>query len=493
MSTVVLGKYADTRFRCERDNEADLRGAVYVLGTQGSGKSTLLANLAEGFTAAGDGVLVVDTKGELAEDIASRTRHFPDRLVYVAPGLTDYPDGKRYWVLNPFEFDRSRDDLEELAVGNLLALFARMGLVTDQMTQVGLVLEMTARLALVLPKPSLPDLRRILYDEGLRARLLTHPRLNSDDDPVGDFWRAFERKTRSQKEEQIRSTVARINKLTTSAVMKRLLANPISTVRLADWLDGGKLVVANLGAKLSPTDSKALGNLVAAHLMGAAYRRPTVNQATVRIWRVIVDEFHELAGDQFAEQITQLRKYSVFPVLAHQNLSQLSGKLQNTVMSCPVRFFLRTTAEDRGLIHRLFGPETAQGLDRLPLFHARAHVPRGINDVETLVLPGWWAERDEGQLAAAWLATGNTACTLPAPPPASPPTTPGETEPAPAAEDEHVAEHQNGHLLDGWEIAEEPIPEDHPRSDPPDGLAAETYPAGHRDAVADRPAHLLDE
>ncbi len=132
---------------------------------------------------------------------------------------------------------------------------------------------------------------------------------------------------------------------------------------------------------------------------------------------MIVDEFHELAGPQFAELITQARKYRVFPVIAHQNLAQLGDGLTNAVISCPLRFFLAVSAEDRLAIRRLFGDATAAGLANLPRFQARVHLREGAEGVfrqETLKLPGWWAERDPGQLQRAIAAAEDDRFTLPA-------------------------------------------------------------------------------
>ncbi len=414
MAEVRLGRYADTLYPCVRDAEADLRCAAYAVGTQGTGKSTLLANLAEQFTAAGEGVLVVDIKGELAEDIAARTRHV-DRLVYVAPGENVFPSGRRYWALNPFEFDRSQPHLEDVAVANLLSLFERMGLVRlDTMVQVRQLLQMSARLALALPRPTLPDLLQILSDASLRSRLLADPAVPP---AVRRFWESYRELTPHQQREKATSTVPRLNEFLSSTVVDRLVSPRRSTVRLAEWLDAGKLVVCNLGTNLAQEISRLLGNFVVANLVNAAYARPTANEARVRTWRVIVDEFHELAGPQFAELITQARKYRVFPVIAHQNLAQLGDGLTNAVISCPLRFFLAVSAEDRLAIRRLFGDATAAGLANLPRFQARVHLREGAEGVfrqETLKLPGWWAERDPGQLQRVIATAEDDRFTLPA-------------------------------------------------------------------------------
>lgn len=514
MSSVTLGRYASTWVPCERDPDRDLRAAAYVLGIAGTGKSTLLANLAEQCAAAGEGVLVVDIKGELAEDIVSRTKLPPERVVYVAPGECDFPDGRRYWTLNPLEFDRSRPALESMAVGNLLSLFERMGMAKlDRMVQVRQLLQMTTRLALMLPEPTLPDLMRLLYEPTLRARLVQDPRLS---DAVRRFWDRFEEMTPRERRDKADSTFPRLNEFLSDVVVDHLVSSPRSTVRLAEWLDAGKLVVMNLGKNVALEVNTLLGNFVVASLVNAAYAHPTVNQGGGRIWRVLIDEFQELAGPQFSELIAQARKYQVFPILAHQNLAQLSDELTNAVLSCPIRFFLSTSAEDRTVIRRLFGEETADGLDRLPRFQARVHLRDGAEGrfrQETLRLADWWAERDDRQLTAAIAAADDDRFTVrdracsrmdqrtdtvqadphhpfaAAVPPAAPPPAANQG----ARRDQPRVPRRILDALpqpDGEEAAGGAV---HLRPEPGAPLPAQAHPAGDRHPRRVRPARILDQ
>src|SRR5689334_18211457 len=76
---------------------ADLWSA-HVVGVPGFGKSTFLANLALQCAAAGEGVIVLDVKGDLVESILARTEYW-DRVVWVEPH-TAAARG-HYWSLNP--------------------------------------------------------------------------------------------------------------------------------------------------------------------------------------------------------------------------------------------------------------------------------------------------------------------------------------------------------------------------------------------------------
>lgn len=77
-------KSRPTYFRYKLEVPAEDIRSLHIIGQPGYGKSTLLGNLAEQFAAAGEGVVLVDIKGDLAQEIASRTA-FPDRLIYIDP------------------------------------------------------------------------------------------------------------------------------------------------------------------------------------------------------------------------------------------------------------------------------------------------------------------------------------------------------------------------------------------------------------------------
>jgi hypothetical protein len=504
VAEVVLGRYRETWYRCERPAR-QLRSAAYVIGIQDMGKSTLLANLAEQFAGAGEGVLVIDTKGELAEDIAARTTH-ADRLIYVTPGETDYPSGTRYWTLNPLEFDRTRPHLREAAIKNLLALFDRMELADlGRMPQLRQLLYMLSQLAMRLPEPTLGDYLRLLADARLRRRLLADPTLT---EAVVAFWTRYDRMTPKQQDEKATTTLPRLNELLAAPVISRVVASPRSTIRLSDWLDAGKLVVINAGKKFDGETRRLLGNFLVAAVVNAGYARPTINAAPgMRTWRVIVDEFHQLAGEQFAEIIEQLRKHQVFPVIAHQNLSQLSDRLTAAATSCALRFFLRVSPDDQPAIRKLFGPTVSDGLAVLPQYHARVQLPNEL-DVKTLQLPGWWAERNDAQLAAAEAAADDDRFTVRealSPPPSersdevSDIPSPLPTTPTPASTPA-ASERTGPRLLDAFDEIPEvpdadprPVEPDQPARRPRSPVAAQAHPERDPDPDRDRPVRLLDQ
>lgn len=397
---ISLGKRESSRYRFEMAGR-ELESAIYVVGAPNMGKSTLLGNLAEQFAGIPNrGVLVLDIKGDLAHEIASRTHH-ADRLVYFAPGECRFPEGDRTWALNPFEVDgRDRASVARVAAG-IPSLFERLGLADlQQMANIRQTLEATTQLALRDAEPTLLHLPLLLYHEPTRERLLTRhvwPMTRV-------FWRKeFDTLTPSERRRKVGTTASRLTTLLSSPSINALVGTYRSTLRLREFLEQGKFVVCNLGTGLPREVGITIGNLIMGMLIEATYARPEHGR---NAWSVIVDEFHLFVGNAFAEIITQARSYKLYPVLAHQGHSQLSGEagrgagsLQEAVTQAPLRFTLSG------------GPDDDRERFSAKLRYRRG--PRGTPRTEELLLEDWWGDVVPGQLDRAIAAAADDRYTLP--------------------------------------------------------------------------------
>ena len=63
------------------------------------------------------GCSLLDIKGELAQDVAARTKH-PDRVIYLDPARAH--KHRRYYTFNPLDFDRT--EIAELRALQQLAV-----------------------------------------------------------------------------------------------------------------------------------------------------------------------------------------------------------------------------------------------------------------------------------------------------------------------------------------------------------------------------------
>ncbi|MDP9359294.1 MAG: DUF853 domain-containing protein, partial [Chloroflexota bacterium] len=143
------------------------------MGQPGFGKSVTEGNLFEGFADAGEGVLLIDVKGDLAEQVVRRTKHI-DRVVYVAPHAA--AEHEHYWSLNPLDFDRGNRLDFEFYANALFQIFVRVGTVDPAiMVKIKKVMTEAVRLALARRDTTLTDVYLALWDADHRAYLLGSP------------------------------------------------------------------------------------------------------------------------------------------------------------------------------------------------------------------------------------------------------------------------------------------------------------------------------
>lgn len=351
---------------------ANSRVPIQVLGIPGVGKSTLLGVQADEAIDQDEGVIVFDIKdGQLARDLAGRTRH-PDKLIYV-----EFKHSRRFthpWSLNLLEHTDPA-----AMVDAVMELFQRLGVFTEEMTLVKQNLLFGLWLASTDPQATIFTLIKLLTESRERRRLLA---MAHDLEPrVVDYWQAFDARGNrdgSMSKAQIdlvRSTTDRLDAFLIGQPLSGFLRQPTTTLRLAEWLDAGKLIVCNFVDGVPFRQVRQLGNIVMAALVNAAQARPT--SPDNRYWRVIADEFDQLAADPFIHSIDKLRASHVLPIMANQNLSQLPSELTNSLSGAPVRLFFRVTGEDATLLARqLRSEEEAALLASLPDHQVRVHQGR---------------------------------------------------------------------------------------------------------------------
>jgi hypothetical protein len=409
-SDIRLGRYQQTLVPLGRPVDA-LRTAVYVVGSPGMGKSTLLGNLSEQFCGAGDGVLVLDIKGDLARDIAARTR-FPERTIYVQPGVLTLAGEERLWTLNPFDGHRSRPEAQAQIANNVLESFERMGRADfGIMANIRQTLLHAIRLAMTTAEPTLLDLLLIVVDQSYRQELIRQARhLNH---VTRRFWTDLDDPKLPARERrgQLSTTRNRLEALLIDRELNFFVGAYHSSLQLAEWLNAGKMIVVDLGLPLPRGIGVDIGNVIMAQLMTEIFLWP--RDAKTTTWRIVVDEFHEFVGENFTTIIDEARSYNVFPVLAHQDRSQLERmpgrSLKTAVGHAGVTYLLASSPEDRVIYASLYGRDQADlilGLERHKAILTLMDGLAGTRRTEPLVLDDWWGapipdQLDKLQQAAA--------------------------------------------------------------------------------------------
>jgi hypothetical protein len=346
--------------------QAGTRG-LYVLGPTGTGKTSLLKNLIRDDLAAGHGLAVVETNGDLINDLLDLIP--PHRLGDVV--LLD-PTDRNYAVgFNPFV--GSSDS--SLIADQLGELFQRLwhaywGPRTGQLAHMGL-LTLARR-----PGSTLLDLPRLFLDATFRARVL-----DGLDDPVGlePDWRWFGALPEREQATVIAPLLNKVRQFTARDSIRGIIGQAAPATSMRSIMAERKVLLVNLPKGLIGAETGTLlGCLVLTSLWQATAERAALPPHERQPFGLYVDEVQDFAAAPIPwdEMFAQGRKYRLALSVAHQNLDQLPRELREVVLAnARSKAVFTLSSADAKKLEPLFAPSlTAADLQALDPYSIAALV-----------------------------------------------------------------------------------------------------------------------
>jgi hypothetical protein len=346
-----------------------------ISSPSGGGKSALMASLVAQDLAAGRGCLVLDGKGDLAEEIL--------RLV---------PEGRRgeVIVLDPSRegpvpglrvFSGGDPELSgDLVLGMFRSIFAdSWGVRSDKWLRAGLVTLAHDRAA------TLSDLPFLFSSDSFRRQLtggLNDPLLKAT-------WAQFEAMSPEGRAQQLGSPLGKVNELVGRRVVRSVLAQAEPKWDMREVLARGRVVVVSLSPGLigSPA-SRLLAALVINELFQSVQARAQLPPEARRPFYVYVDEpkvFTDIPVP--LDSLFELaRGLGVGLTLAAQSLTQLPTELaQAALTNASTLVAFRQNADDAKLLARELPGVSAEELQALGRFEIAARIGLGPGDVSPTV------------------------------------------------------------------------------------------------------------
>jgi len=303
--------------------QEDRLSHMYLIGKTGVGKSTLLGTLAWQDFEAGRGFALVDPHGDLVEPLAERMQEQePARVVYLNAADPQQPYG-----YNPLR--RVREDKIPLAVSGTLETLKKIW--PDAW---GVRMEHVLRNALyaLLERDgsTLPDILAMFTDDEFRKEVVKGIR----NQVVKQYWEAeFENYPARLRAEVCAPIQNKLGALLSDPTLRRILVEPKIDLHFRTLMDEGKVLLVNVSkGRLGEESSLVLGSLIVSTLGLAAFSRAEASPKTRRPFFVYLDEFHNFTTLMLANMMSELRKYGVGLVLAHQYMHQLEPDIQHAVL-----------------------------------------------------------------------------------------------------------------------------------------------------------------
>ena len=370
---------------------------TWIAGATGYGKSTLLEHMIAQDLAAGDGVIVIDPNGSLAE--RTLTLVPPSRInhtCYFSPGDLDRPVA---WNLLDNMHPDQRGVTVEGIVGALREIWP-----DSWGPRMENLLRHTLLALTEMPSASLLMVRQFLVDESYRRRALAHVK-----DP---FVRRFFRDEYDNKHEDDRDTIRspilnKVGAITSTPYLRNILCQPTSTLSFKHLIDNRQVLIANLAqGRIGDWTAHLAGALLITQLRAAGMARaqlPLNELAKAPLFHLFIDEAQWFGVQSLASIIEGLRKFRGSLTLANQNAAQLPEKLLATLVGTTQTVVsFRVGPDDAELLARRMRIDPG-GLTQMPIGMAcfdgqmaRVPPPIGFPDADRI---GKHVETLKGQSA----------------------------------------------------------------------------------------------
>ncbi len=350
------------RQRCIFLGEKLRNAHMHIIGRSDTGKTTSIEHMIRQDIVRGGGCCVIDMLGNLYPRILNFITYYglADRIVLFDPTDPEHCPGLNY-------FDTFGDSVDPGTVLDT-AMDGLMRVYREQSESVKPRWETYAPLAfepLIAAHFSMLEIVPFVSPafDNFRRRLLAD---------CGQFhlqhgWAEFDSKKNSaQKFELIEVVYNRGMRFWPHRRVRRIIGQ---TQNFVDWrhaMDGGKIVLCNLGQtkELTAKQTQMMGVILLHQIINAAKtRRPPEGEEYPRRFYVYIDEFAQILCRDFEMALDTLRNFGLSFILSHQRMDQLLRETQDINVASALmanarvkQVFNVSEQDSEPLAKEIFGP-----------------------------------------------------------------------------------------------------------------------------------------
>lgn len=345
----------------------DAASHTHILGPTNVGKSTTLLNLLRADITAGHSVVLVDPKGDLADD--ALTQIPKNRIQDVV--VLDAANHARAVGFNPLT--GHPEDAAQTA-DMLLTVFESMD---DRAwgSQIRQTFTTAVHTLTRVPGANLLWLMPLLTDSAFRRRILKQ----ATDDTGLELWQQFDAMSPEQQSLAIMPVIRRLHPILMRKSLRGILGQSTPTFDLQDVFTGRKILIVNLNkGRLGAEPARMLGNLLIGLLWQHTLKRQQLTSGRRHIVSLVIDEAHAFLGSlgaDLTDVLSMARSLGLGLTLSHQHLAQLSTPMQAAVAAnTRNKVMFQLGARDAHTIAKTTTELEAQDFQLLPTHHAQVQL-----------------------------------------------------------------------------------------------------------------------
>jgi len=316
--------FAKTNFR-NRCNQfgislSDRLHHFYILGKTGTGKTTLLQTKLQQDINQNHGVCLVDIHGDLVSMvISSIPSHRQKDVIYL-----DATNPNLNFGYNPLR--KVSYEKRSLVTSNTLEVFQRLWGNQGWGVKLSHILRNVLLTLLDQPQATFSDVLRILSDSEFRNKCIPNI-INSD---VKTFWK---KEFKNYGKTDLIPIYNKLGGILSYPSVKRILVTNQKQISLRRIMDEGKILLVNLSkGSIGSEASYILGSLLLTSISAAAFSRIDTHEDQRPVFFCYLDEFQNYTTASLVDMLSELRKFKLGLIMAHQYISQLDPKIRDAVL-----------------------------------------------------------------------------------------------------------------------------------------------------------------
>lgn len=369
-------------------SDVDRLRHVYTIGQTGTGKTTLLKNMILEDLKKGDGIIVIDPHGDFFYELLGLIpKKRINEVVILNPMDTANPVG-----LNLLEWQTKEE--KYFLIKEIQEIIRRM--MEDEYGQFGVEMtgpifyhyvEMVLLLVMSHPKKkaTIYDFFEIFQSNDAWKKWVVD--IDNYDDPNLKNW-VENQLPKVNFLERDKGTISigeyvsgKFKDFIFDPKLREIFNQETSTINIKEIMDSGKILLVNLAkGELAERNSRFLGMVLMAKIMGAAMERIKLPKEKRKSVYIYVDEFQNIATGSFNVLLSEARKFGVGLVLANQFLSQIKQRNIIDAIFGNVSTFIafRVGLADAGMLDDVFMPTISRN-DLINLPNWQAAVRTSVN------------------------------------------------------------------------------------------------------------------
>lgn len=304
----------------------DRRRHMYIIGKTGTGKTEFLKGLIMQDIKNGNGLCFIDPHGDAVEDIMNRIpAERAEDVIYFRPSDLERPFG-----LNLLE--AKSEDQKHFVTTAIINLMYKL-FDPYKTGIVGPRFEHAVRNAMLTvmyePGTSFIEVMRVLTDSNYVKELL--PKVT--DPIVRRYWTDQIAQTSDfHKSETLDYITSKFGRFVTNKMIRNMIGQTKSAFDFRDVMDNQKILLVNLSkGEMGEENSSFIGLILVPRILMAAMARTDMPEDQRKDFFLYVDEFQNFATPDFAQILSEARKYRLSLIVANQFISQMDDEIKGAV------------------------------------------------------------------------------------------------------------------------------------------------------------------